>query len=757
MDLASQARRAEAVVGGKRLVFETGVLARQAHGAVTVTFGETVVLVTATMSTAPREGIEFFPLTCDFEERMYAAGKIPGGFFKREGRPGERAILTSRLIDRPIRPLFPKGFRNDVQVIATVLSTDQEHDPGVAAMNGASAALVISGIPFDGPVGAVRIGLVDGALVVNPSMRLVDEQSRLDLVVAGTEDAILMVEAGADEVPEEQILDAIDLAHGEIRRLVAAQRELAAVAASPPREVTIVRPDPALEEEIQKEALPLVREALAHPEKLAREDALRAVEEEVAARLPEQFSGQAAHVGEVVASIVKEEVRGRILDKGVRPDGRGPKEIRPLACAVGLLPRTHGSGLFQRGQTQVLSIVTLGTGEDEQRLDDIGIREVKRYMHHYSFPPFSVGEVRPLRGPGRREVGHGALAERALERMIPPEELFPYAVRVVSEVLESNGSTSMAAVCGSTLALMDAGVPLRAPVGGIAMGLITGTDGRHAVLTDIQGIEDAMGDMDFKVAGSRGGVTALQMDIKMGGLSREVLAEALAQAREARMIVLDAMAQAIAAPRTHLSPHAPRILVIQINPEKIRDVIGPGGKVINKITAETGAKIDIEQDGRVLIASVNEEAGRQAAAMIEGIVREVQVGETYRGRVTRLMNFGAFVEVLPGKEGLVHISELSYDHVNKVEDVVKVGDEITVKVREIDSMGRINLTHRGTLPPPEGWDPAYEEGQPPDIESRPRTLRPRGDRPGERLGERPREGRPPRRRGGPRPTRRPHR
>jgi polyribonucleotide nucleotidyltransferase len=750
MDLASLVRRAEAEVGGARLVFEAGLLARQADGAVTVTLGETVVLVTATMSDTPREGIDFFPLTCDFEERMYAAGKIPGGFFKREGRPGERAILTSRLIDRPIRPLFPKGFRNDVQVIATVLSTDQEHDPGVAAMNGASAALMISGIPFGGPVGAVRVGLIDDALVINPSMRDVEEKSRLELIVAGTNDAILMVEAGADEVSEDRLLDAIDLAHAEIRRLVAAQRELMAIAGRPPLPVTIVKPDPGLEETVRASALPLVRAALDSPEKLAREDALRAVETDVVGRLAEQFADQAEKIGGIIDIVTKEEVRRRVLDENLRPDGRKADAIRPLASAVGLLPRTHGSGLFQRGQTQVLSIVTLGTGQDEQRLDDIGIQEFKRYMHHYVFPPFSVGEVRPLRGPGRREVGHGALAERALARMIPPEDQFPYTVRVVSEVLESNGSTSMASVCGSTLALMDAGVPLRAPVAGISIGLVTGTEGRYKLLTDIQGIEDAMGDMDFKVAGTRAGVTALQLDIKSGGLSREILAKALTQAKAARLTILDVMAETIAAPRTVLSPHAPRILTVQINPEKIRDIIGPGGKVINKITADTGTKIDIEQDGRVMIASVNEEAARRAAAMIEGIAKEVQVGETYKGRVTRLMNFGAFVEVLPGKEGLVHISELSYDHVNRVEDVVKVGDELLVKVKEIDNLGRINLTHRGTQPPPEGWDAELEEGQPANISSH---ARPSGPRVGH-----PRDGRPPRRRGGgsPRPTRRPH-
>ncbi|MGH2373465.1 MAG: polyribonucleotide nucleotidyltransferase [bacterium] len=746
MNLAAQVRRAETEVGSERVIFETGLLARQAGGAVTVTHGDTVVLVTATMAESPREGIDFFPLTADFEERMYAAGKIPGGFFKREGRPGERAVLTSRMIDRPIRPLFPKGFRNDVQVIATVLSTDQEHDPGVAAVNGASAALTLSGIPFKGPLGAVRVGLVDDRLVVNPTLRQIEEQSRLDLIVAGTEDAIVMLEAGGDEVPEERLLEAIDLAHAEIRRLVAAQRELAKTAGKPPAAVTIAGPEPTLEAAVRAAALPLVREALNHPEKLAREDALRAVETEVLAQLREQFPEADAQIADVIDAVAKAEVRQRIVETGRRPDGRGPRDLRPLACEVGLLPRTHGSGLFQRGQTQVLSITTLGTGDDEQRLDDIGIVETKRYMHHYIFPPFSVGEVRPLRGPGRRDVGHGALVERALRPMIPTADQFPYTIRVVSEVLESNGSTSMASVCGSTLSLMDAGVPLRAPVAGISIGLVTSADRPPVLLTDIQGIEDAMGDMDFKIAGTRAGVTAVQLDIKTAGLSRQILADAFAQARTARLQILDVMAKTIPAPRTTLSPHAPRILTIQINPDRIRDIIGPGGKIINKITADTGAKIDVEQDGRVSVASVNEDAARRAVQMIEAIVKEVQVGEAYHGRVTRLMNFGAFVEFLPGKEGLVHISELAYDRVNKVEDVVKVGDEIDVKVKEIDNLGRINLTHRGTQPPPAGWV-AEEDRQPPDVQSRPRHDRPRG-------GPHARDGRPSRRREGQRASRR---
>jgi len=696
---------------------ETGWLARQANGAVVVRYGDTMVLVTATMSELPREGVDFFPLTCDFEERMYAAGKIPGGFFKREGRPGERATLTARLMDRPIRPLFPEGFRNDVQVIATVLSADQENDPAVMAINGASAALSISNIPFAGPIGAVRIGLIGEALVVNPTLRDVEEKSELDLVVAGTEDAIIMVEAGANEVSEERLLDALELAHGEIRRLIASQRDLMGRAGRAKIVVTPPVLDAAIADAVRVQALPLIKEAFGQPEKLMREDALRAVTTKVAPGLLEQFPEREPEITKVVEKAIKDEVRRMVLEDGRRVDRRGTKDIRPLSATVGLLPRTHGSGLFQRGQTQVLTVLTLGTGQDEQTIDDLGVVEKKRYIHHYSFPPFSVGEARPLRGPGRRDIGHGLLAERALVRMIPPEETFPYTIRLVSEVLESNGSTSMGAVCGSTLALMDAGVPIKAPVGGIAMGLVTGPGGRAAILTDIQGIEDAMGDMDFKVAGTRLGVTALQLDLKIHGLSRDLLRQTLAQAREARIRILDVMARTIPEPRAHLSPYAPRIITIEINPEKIREVIGPGGKVINKITAETGVKIDIEQDGRVLVASADEEAAKRAVQMIEAIVREVKGGELYLGRVTRLMNFGAFVEVLPGKEGLVHISELSDERVNKVEDVVKVGDELLVRVKEIDSQGRINLTRRGVTPGTEGV-PAPTSG--PQSSPRPR-------------------------------------
>ncbi|MDR7596011.1 MAG: polyribonucleotide nucleotidyltransferase [Armatimonadota bacterium] len=720
-------------VGGKEWTIETGKLAKQANAAVTVRYGETVVLVTATASDQPREGIDFFPLTCDFEERLYAAGKIPGGFFKREGRPGEKAILTARLMDRPIRPLFPKGFRNDVQVIATALSADRVHPPDVAAVVGASAALSLSDIPWAGPIGCVRIGLVDGQFVVNPTLQQIENESRLDLVVAASDDAIIMVECGADEVPEEQMLEAMELAHGECRKVIAAIRDLVAQAGKPKREVPLALPDPDLAREVREAAESRLDAALRHPDKLSREAQTQRVIDEVTQQFAERYPDRVQEVSNLLLDLQKELVRRMILREGARPDGRTPTQIRPLYIEVGLMPRTHGSALFQRGQTQVLTLCTLGTGEDEQILDDLGIVESKRFMHHYVFPPYSVGEVRPLRGPGRREIGHGALAERALARMIPPEEAFPYTIRLVSEVLESNGSTSMASVCGSTLALMDAGVPIKAPVAGIAMGLITGEDGRMAILTDIQGIEDAMGDMDFKVAGTREGITALQMDIKIPGLTREVLRQALEQARQARLAILDAMLRVLPAPRSDLSPYAPRLLTVHINPEKIREVIGPGGKVINKITSETGVKIDIEQDGRVIIASTDPEAAQRAVRMIQDIVREVEVGQTYLGRVTRLVNFGAFVEVLPGKEGLVHISELADRRVEKVEDVVKVGDEILVRVKEIDSLGRINLTRRG-LVSDDGGAAAAPVGA--GAADRPRQDRP-PRRPPRRPGPRP--------------------
>ena len=740
--------RVEIDLPGRPISIETGRLARQANGAVVVRCGDTVVLVTATMSSAPREGIDFFPLTCDYEEKMFAAGKIPGGFFKREGRPGERAILTARLMDRPIRPLFPKGFRNDVQVIATVLSTDQDNTPDILAVTGAGAALGISDIPFDGPIAAVRIGLIDGQLTVNPPQRAIDEKTTdLDLVVAGTRDAVTMVEAGAREVTEERLLEALDLAHAEIKRIIGRIDDLVRQVGRPKSPVTA--PDTSeVESAVRDAAAAKVAEALRRGDKQSRETALAQVAAETQHALAGRFPDRPRGVADAVEALIKTEVRRMILNDGVRPDGRTPTQIRPLSAEVGLLPRVHGSGLFVRGQTQVLTSCTLGTGQDEQIIDDLSLRESKRFMHHYDFPPYSVGEVRPLRSPGRREIGHGVLAERAVEPMLPPEEEWPYTIRLVSLTLESNGSTSMASVCGSTLALMDTGVPIRKPVGGIAMGLITGPagDSRVAILTDIQGIEDAMGDMDFKVAGTRDGVTALQMDIKIRGLSRDVFGRALAQAREARMQVLDVMQQAIAAPRPDLSPYAPRIITVLINPERIREVIGPGGKVINKITAETGVKIDIEQDGRVLIASPDGDAAARARRMIEDIVKEAKPGEVYKGRVTRLMNFGAFVEIFPGKEGLVHISELSRERVNKVEDVVKVGDELEVRVKEIDNLGRVNLTRRGLVPgeevpaglSPEGGDGQGGEGRRPDRFDR----HDRGPR--DRRG-----GRPPRRKPGP--------
>ncbi len=699
-------------VGEEEWVVETGKLARQANAAVTVRYGETVVLVTATASETPREDIDFLPLTCEFEERLYAAGKIPGSFFRREGRPGERAVLSARLMDRPIRPLFPKGFRNEVQVIATTLSADKIHPPDVAAVVGASAALAISDIPWDGPIGCVRVGLVDGQLVINPTLQQIEGPSRLDLVVAATEEAVVMLEAGADQVPEEVVLEAIDLAHAECRKIIAAIRELVEKAGKPKRQFPLWTIDPELERAVREVAVPVLDAALRNPDKLAREAAVAQATRELTQRLLEQYPDRAVEIKSVLEAVQKDLVRRMILTEGVRTDGRTPTEIRPLYIEVGLMPRPHGSALFQRGQTQVLTLCTLGTGEDEQILDDLGILERKRFMHHYVFPPYSTGEVRPLRGPSRREIGHGALAERALARMIPPEEEFPYTIRLVSEVLESNGSTSMASVCGSTLALMDAGVPIRAPVAGISIGLMTGEDGQAVLLTDIQGIEDANGDMDFKVAGTREGITAIQLDIKLRGLSRELIAQALAQARQARLEILDAMLQVLPAPRSELSKYAPRLVTMQIPPEKIREVIGPGGKVINRITAETGTKIEIEQDGRVVIASTSEEAAQRAMQMIQEIVREVEVGQTYLGRVTRLTSFGAFVEVLPGKEGLVHISELSDRRVNRVEDVVKVGDQILVRVKEIDALGRVNLTRRGLGEEAKQPAPAAQPGGP---------------------------------------------
>ncbi|MED4968539.1 polyribonucleotide nucleotidyltransferase [Geobacillus sp. NFOSA3] len=681
---------------GRPLVVEIGQLAKQANGAVLVRYGDTVVLNTATASKEAKN-VDFFPLTVNYEERLYAVGKIPGGFIKREGRPSEKAILASRLIDRPIRPLFAEGFRNEVQIVSMVMSVDQDCSPEMAALFGASLALTISDIPFEGPIAGVTVGRVDGEFVINPTVEQL-EKSDIHLVVAGTKDAINMVEAGADEVPEEVILEAIMFGHEEVKRLIAFQEEIAAQVGKEKMEVVLYELDPQLEAEIRQLAEEDIKRAVQVPEKLARDAAIEEVKASVIAKYEEQEADEETlkQVNEILHKLVKEEVRRLITEEKIRPDGRKIDEIRPLSSEVGVLPRTHGSGLFTRGQTQVLSVCTLGALGDVQILDGLGIEETKRFMHHYNFPPFSVGETGPMRGPGRREIGHGALGERALEPVVPSEKEFPYTIRLVSEVLESNGSTSQASICASTLAMMDAGVPIKAPVAGIAMGLVKNDD-NYTILTDIQGIEDHLGDMDFKVAGTAKGVTALQMDIKIKGLSREILEEALQQAKKGRMEILEHMMQTIREPRKELSKYAPKILTMQINPEKIREVIGPSGKQINKIIDETGVKIDIEQDGTIFISSVNEAMNQKAKQIIEDIVREVEVGQIYLGKVKRIEKFGAFVELFNGKDGLVHISELAEERVGRVEDVVSIGDEILVKVMEIDKQGRVNLSRKAVL------------------------------------------------------------
>ncbi|HCC32975.1 MAG TPA: polyribonucleotide nucleotidyltransferase, partial [Clostridiales bacterium] len=680
-----------------------GRLARQANGSVLVSYGETVVLVTATAAQEPREGIDFFPLTVDYEERLYAAGRIPGSFFRREGRPSERAILTGRLIDRSVRPLFPKGLRNDVQVVVTVLSVDLDNSAEFCGLVGASAALTISDIPFDGPLAAVVVGRVDGEFILNPTLAQ-SVRSDLHLVIAGTGRAVVMVEAGAGEVEEQVVLDAVAFARPHLGELVELQQEAAAVIGKPKRCYAERAVDLELQRRVDGESRAAIGSALRDADKLRREESVRCVFAEAAERLRAEFPARESEIRSHLDAIMRDEVRSLLLTERVRVDGRAPDEIRSIESAVGVLPRVHGSGLFTRGQTQVLTVATLGTIGDVQTLDNLSAEDSKRYMHHYNFPPYSVGEARPLRGPGRRDIGHGALAERALQPVLPDQSEFPYTIRLVSEVLESNGSTSMASVCASSLALMDAGVPIRGPVGGVAMGLVMQGD-QVVILSDIQGIEDVLGDMDFKVAGTRRGITALQLDVKTKGIAPEVLGHALEQARRGRLHILDRMVEAIAEPRKHLSPWAPRIITVQIDPEKIREVIGPGGKVINKIIAETGAKIDIEDDGRIFIASVDQEGGERAVRMIQQLTREVRPGEVHVGRVSRIMNFGAFVEVLPGKEGLVHISELADERVNRVEDVVQVGDQVLVKVTEIDRLGRINLSRKAALREDRGSTP----------------------------------------------------
>ena len=681
-------------LAGRTLTIETGELAKQAGGAALVRYGDTVVLVTATASKEAKD-IDFFPLTVDYEEKMYAVGRIPGGFVKREGRPPETAILHSRLIDRPIRPLFDKGCRNEVHVCATVLSVDQDNAPEFCGMIGASAALALSDIPWAGPIAGVRIGRVNGSFVINPTVAQL-EATDLNVVVAGTKDAILMVEGGAQEVAEDVLLDAIMAAHEEIKRIVSFQEEMVAVAGKEKR----VLPTHALDEDILAAVKEYAHDALDKAVRCADKQQRDAQQDEVyadtRAHFEEIYPENMDDVNMALEKMTKEIVRHMITVEKIRPDGRQLDEVRPISVRVGVLPRTHGSGLFTRGQTQVLNICTLAPLSEKQTIDGIGIETEKRYIHHYNFPSYSVGEARSSRGPGRREIGHGALAERALLAVLPTEEEFPYAMRLVSEVLESNGSSSMASVCGSTLSLMDAGVPIKAPVAGIAMGLVT--QGEHyTILTDIQGMEDALGDMDFKVAGTAKGVTAIQMDIKISGLSREILKEALEQAHKGRMHIMGKMLAVIDAPRDNMSPWAPRIITMNIDPDKIRDVIGQGGKVIRGIIEETGAKIDIEDDGTIFIAAVEEAAANKAIEIITNLTKEVEVGEVYLGKVTRLMNFGAFVEVLPGKEGLVHISKLAKERVENVEDVVNVGDEIMVKVIEIDKQGRINLSRKDCL------------------------------------------------------------
>lgn len=684
-------------LGGRTLVLETGRLAKQANAAVMVRYGDTAVLCTVTASSEPKD-LDFFPLTVNYEEKLYAVGKIPGGFIKREGRPSEKAILASRLTDRPIRPLFPEGFRNDVQIVNLVMSVDQDCEPEIAAMIGTSAALSISDVPFNGPIGGVAVGRVNGQFVINPDIAQ-QEASDIYVVVAGTKDAIMMVEAEANEVPEDVMLEAIMFGHDEIKNIVAVIEDLVKVAGKEKMQVKLHAVNEEVNAAVRAFAQEKLVEAVKIAEKHARQDAIDAINEETVTHFEEQYIETPELLGdvkEVLHDIVKEEVRRLITHDKVRPDGRKLNEIRPIECDTSLLPRTHGSGLFTRGQTQALSICTLGALGDVQILDGIDLEESKRFMHHYNFPPFSVGEARPLRAPGRREIGHGALGERALSKVIPSETEFPYTIRLVSEVLESNGSTSQASICASTLAMMDAGVPIKAPVAGVAMGLIK--DGEHvSILTDIQGMEDHLGDMDFKVAGTSEGVTAIQMDIKIDGIDRQILTEALSQAREGRMFILSKMMERIQKPKEQLSPYAPKIVIMQINPDKIRDVIGAGGKIINKIIEETGVKIDIEQDGRVFIASTSQEMNSKAQAIIEGIVKEVVVGEIYVGTVKRIEKFGAFVEILPGKDGLVHISQLSTERVGKVEDVVAIGDTVTVKVTEIDQQGRVNLSRKAVL------------------------------------------------------------
>lgn len=682
-------------LAGRPLIIETGKMAKQANGACLVRYGDTVVLVATTVSKEPKEGTDFFPLTVDYEEKMYAVGKMPGGFLRREGRPGNSAILNARLIDRPLRPLFDKRCRNDVHVVATVLSVDYDNAPELCGMLGASLSIAISDFPWDGPIAGVRIGRVDGQYVVNPTQEQLAASS-MNITVAGTEEAIMMVEGGANEAPEEEVLDAILFGHETIKELCRFQKKIIAEVGKEKRKLVF----PEIPEEIEKAvadyATADLKKAIFDADKLRRDGNIDAVKKAAKEHFADIYPDNGADVAESLDHLTKQIVRDSISNEGIRPDGRKLTEIRPITCEVGLLPRVHGSALFTRGQTQALSVTTLAPMSETQIIDDLTPITEKRYIHQYNFPSYCVGETKGSRGPGRREIGHGALAERALRPVIPSVEEFPYAIRVVSEILESNGSSSQASVCGSTMSLMNAGVPIKAPVAGIAMGLIE-NGGKFSILSDIQGMEDALGDMDFKVAGTAKGVTAIQMDIKVHGITRDILLQALKQAHEGRIFILGKIAECIDKPADHLSPYAPKIIAITIPVDKIREVIGAGGKTINKIQAETGTKLDIEEDGHVYISSTDEEAAQKAKKIVEGLTHEVKAGETYLGRVTRLMKFGAFVEILPGKEGLVHVSQLALHRVEKPEDVVHVGDEIMVKVTEIDDKGRINLSRKALL------------------------------------------------------------
>lgn len=735
--------KVEMELAGRRLSIETGKLAKQANGAVTVRYGDTVILATATMS-EPREGLDFFPLLVDFEEKNYAAGQIPVSFYRREGKPADKSILVARLTDRPLRPLFPEGMRDDVQIILTPFSADPENNPDILCPIGASAALCVSDIPFNGPVGSVRVGLIDDELVINPTYQQM-EDSRLDLVMASTRQEIIMVEAGGQELPEEIILAALRKGHAVIQDIVALQEELVAHAGRPKAEATISHLEDALVARVEALSAARIRETLGRPGKHDREATLQALREEVWATLAEDYPDQEMAIKEAFEKIQKKVIRRLLWEEKIRVDGRGLDEIRPLVCEVGLFPRTHGSALFQRGETQALSVTTLGNVGDEKTIDWLTEDFTSRYMHQYNFPPYSVGEVKPLRAPSRRDIGHGALAQRALEPVLPDQEDFPYTIRVVSEILESNGSSSMASVCGSSLSLMDAGVPIKRPVAGISIGLLKEGD-EWLLLTDIEGLEDAAGDMDFKVAGTEEGITALQLDLKISGLPLDILQAALERARQARLTILEHMRATLPEPRPDLSPYAPRITIIQIDPEKIGTVIGPGGKTIKQIQEETDSRIDIEDDGRVFIAAVDAEAAERARKMIESLVKEIAVGEEYVGKVVRIMNFGAFVELTPGQDGLIHISRLSRERVARVEDVVKIGDLIPVRVFEIDSQGRINLERtdlpkRGHEPEPFRRDyhpPSRgEQDRRPEREDRDRRERSdRGERDRRERGDR---------------------